>query len=130
MLEIWHAIILGLVEGITEFLPISSTGHLILTGQLLGLNQSTFLSSFDITIQLGAILAVVILYARLLLKNWHLIYKVIWAFVPSAFLGLMLYSFIKTYLLGNALVVVWSLALGGVGLLLFERWYKEPVDEA
>lgn len=126
MLEIWQAIILGAVEGVTEFLPISSTGHLILSGHWLGLSDSVFLSSFDITIQLGAILAIIILYARLLLKNWHLIYKVIFAFAPSAVAGLLLYSFIKTYLLGNALVVVWSLAFGGVGLILFERWYKEP----
>lgn len=128
MLEIWQVIILGIVEGITEFLPISSTGHLILTGHLLGLGESSFLSSFDVTIQLGAILAVVILYARLLLKNGHLIYKVIWAFVPSAVAGLALYQFIKVYLLGNATVVIWALALGGLGLILFERWYKEPVE--
>ena len=129
MLEIWPAIILGIVEGVTEFLPVSSTGHLILAGHWLGLNSSDFLSSFDITIQLGAILAVVILYTRLLLKNWHLVYKVLWAFVPSAGAGLLLYNFIKTYLLDNAAVVIWSLVLGGVVLISFERFYKPAPEE-
>jgi undecaprenyl pyrophosphate phosphatase UppP len=71
-MNLLHALILGLVEGFTEFLPISSTAHLALTGKLLGLDQSEYLKSFEIIIQLGAILAVVFLYWRSLIK-WEVI---------------------------------------------------------
>lgn len=119
------AIILGIVEGITEFLPVSSTGHLILTSHALGILETPFIKSFEIIIQLGAILAVVVLYWRLLLTNRHLIAKVIAAFVPTAVIGLTLYSLIKTYLLGNQLVVVIALAVGGLLLIAFEKRKKE-----
>ena len=117
------AIVLGVVEGITEFLPISSTGHLILTSKLLGLVESEFLTSFEIAIQLGAILAVVFLYWRKLLVDRGLVARVLAAFVPTAIIGLALHGLAKTYLLGNAKVVLISLFVGGVVLILFEYWY-------
>ncbi|MBU1038715.1 undecaprenyl-diphosphate phosphatase [Patescibacteria group bacterium] len=120
----WHSIILGVVEGITEFLPISSTGHLILVGQWLKLPASEFLKSYEIVIQLGAILAVVVLYWRRLLLNWETIKKLAVAFVPTAVLGLVFYKFIKAYLLGNSLVVLVALFLGGCGLIVFEKIYQ------
>jgi undecaprenyl-diphosphatase len=119
-----QAIILGIVEGITEFLPISSTGHLILTSHLLKLTQTEFLKTFEIAIQLGAILAVVVLYWRSLFTNLEVLKRVAAAFVPTAIAGLVLYKFIKD-LLGNSQVVLWSLLIGGVLLILFEWWHKE-----
>lgn len=118
------ATILGLVEGITEFLPVSSTGHLILAGQLLGLPASDFQKSFEIIIQLGAILAVVVLYWKSFL-NWETLKKLFVAFLPTAVIGLALYKIVKTYLLGNTAVVLWSLFLGGFALIIFELWYKK-----
>lgn len=124
-MNLLQAIILGLVEGITEFLPISSTGHLMLTGRLLGLSQTEFLKSFEIAIQLGAILAVVALYARTVFTNWEAIKRIVVAFIPTGILGLLFYKIVKTYLLGSNTVVVWSLLIGGAGLIIFELWHHE-----
>jgi len=124
-MDLFHAIILGLVEGITEFLPISSTGHLMLSARLLGLSQTDFLKSFEIAIQLGAILAVVALYARTVFTNWEVIKRIIVAFIPTGILGLLFYKIVKTYLLGSNAVVVWSLLIGGAILIIFELWHKE-----
>src|SRR4051794_5989694 len=96
-----HALIFGIVEGITEFLPISSTGHLILMGRLLGLDQTDFLKSFEIAIQLGAILAVVALYWKTLFQNFEVLKRVIAAFLPTAVIGFVLYKVIKKFLIGN-----------------------------
>ena len=115
-----HAILLGIVEGLTEFLPVSSTGHMILASTLLRLSDSEFLSSFEIAIQLGAILSVVVLYARRFLEDRDIVKKVIVAFLPTAIIGLFAYKFVKTYLLGNEYIVLWALAIGGVLLILFE----------
>ena len=130
MPSIFQTIILGIVEGVTEFLPISSTGHLIIAGVLLHLPNSEFMKSFEVVIQLGAILAVVVLYARRLLVNWALFKKVVVAFVPTAALGLLFYKIIKTYLLGNVMVVMWSLLIGGVVLLVFESWIAKRAATA
>lgn len=127
-MTILHSIILGIVEGITEFLPISSTGHMILTGLLLNLGESNFLKSFEIIIQLGAILAVVVLYWRSL-WNWAMVKKLFVAFLPTAIIGLALYKIVKTYLLGSSIVVLWSLFLGGVFLIFFEWWYQKKNNE-
>lgn len=122
-----HAIILGIVEGITEFLPISSTGHLVLAGKLLGIPDGSLAKTFDIVIQLGAILAVVVLYFRELFK-WEMIKKLVVAFLPTAVIGLMFYKIVKTYLLSNVWVVLGALLIGGVALIIFERWYAEKVS--
>ena len=119
-MTVLDAIILGIIEGITEFLPISSTGHLILASTLLKLQDTEFLKTFEIAIQLGAILSVVVLYARRILMNREWILKTIVAFLPTAIIGLIAYKFIKHYLLGNELVVVVALAVGGIILILFE----------
>lgn len=120
-----HAFILGVVEGLTEFLPVSSTGHLILTARLLGLSQTEFLKSFEITIQLGAILAVVAFYARSLLVQVDVLKRVLAAFVPTGIAGLVLYKIIKKFLLGSPDVVVASLFFGGLFLIIFEKFYRE-----
>jgi len=127
-MEILQAIILGIVQGVSEFLPISSTGHLVLTGRLLSLTQGEFLKSFDIIIQLGSILAVVVLYWRELFIKKEVIKRIIVAFVPTGILGLIFYKIVKTYLMNNEIVVLWSLFLGGLTLIAFEFWHKEKED--
>lgn len=127
-MNLLHAIILGIVEGITEFLPVSSTAHLILTSHALGLGDGEFVKSFEIIIQLGAILSVVVLYWRKFL-DFEVIKKLVVAFIPTGILGLTLYKVVKGYLLGNLTVVLWSLAIGGVVLILLRRFEKDDRDE-
>jgi undecaprenyl-diphosphatase len=119
-----QAVILGIVEGITEFLPISSTGHMILASKLLSIPETDFVKSFEIIIQLGAILAVVC-YRGLMLRSWELLKRIIVAFIPTGIIGLALYSVVKHYLLGSTSVVIWSLLLGGIALIAFEKMHKE-----
>lgn len=133
-MTIIQSVILGIVEGITEFLPISSTGHLILVGKLLGVADTNFTKSFNIAIQLGAILAVVVLYWHRLLHNREVWKKVAVAFLPTAAIGFLLYKVLKDILLSSPLLVVWSLALGGAALIIFELWHvrrthqEQPLD--
>lgn len=119
------AFILGIVQGVSEFLPISSTGHLILASHLLGLKHTEFLKSFEIAIQAGTILSVVALYWRSLLVDFEVIKRLAVAFLPTGVLGLTLYRLIKGYLLGSETVVLCSLLIGGILIIAFERWYRE-----
>jgi len=125
---IFQAIILGVVEGITEFLPISSTGHLMLTASRLGLKTTEFLKSFEITIQLGAILAVFLLYRKTLFCGLDIWKRLITAFLPTACIGLIFYKTVKRSLLANNAVVLWSLFIGGILLIIFEIFYREKAD--
>ena len=127
-MTIFYALIFGIVEGISEFLPISSTGHLILTAQLLQLPQTEFLKSFEIAIQLGAIGSVVVLYFKSLLVDWETIKRLAVAFIPTGVIGLGLYKLVKHFLLGNSSIVLWSLFIGGIFLILFELFYKEKPE--
>lgn len=121
-MNIIHSIILGIVEGVTEFLPISSTGHLILTSHILKIPSTEALKSFQIIIQLGAILAVVVLYIKEFF-NIEIIKKLIIAFIPTGIIGLTLYKIVKEYLLDNVLVVMITLFLGGIVMILIEKKY-------
>lgn len=119
----FHSILLGALEGLTEFLPISSTGHLILASHLLGLAQTDAFKSFEIAIQLGSIAAVALVYWKQLL-NFKLLLKLAVAFVPTGLVGLFLYPYIKGVLIGNPAIVVGALIIGGIVLLLIEKAYK------
>ena len=127
------AIILGIVEGVTEFLPVSSTGHLILATELLGFDADKW-AAFNVIIQLGAILAIVVLYWRPfwavlegLFKrepmSWRFVRNVLIGFLPSAILGVLLLKYIEA-LLGDPKVVAVMLILGGIAIILIERLAK------
>lgn len=123
-MTIFNSLILGIVEGATEFLPISSTGHLVLVSSLLGVVENDFVKTFLVVIQLGAILAVLLVYWRKFF-NWDLLTKLFVAFLPTAIIGLALYHIVKTYLLGNNWVVLAALFLGGIALIAFEKYHGE-----
>lgn len=120
-LSVLNALLLGIVEGVTEFLPVSSTAHLILAARALRLEESEYLKSFQVIIQLGAILSVVVLYWS---RFWNLdvFKKLVVAFVPTGIIGLAMYKIIKGYLLGNMTIVLSAMLIGGVALLVFERF--------
>jgi len=126
--DIVQAVILGAIEGITEFLPISSTGHLILAGDIIGFTSETA-KTFEVFIQLGAILAVVWFYREKVLtsikgigseKTNRFLLNLLIAFLPAAFFGLLSHSFIKHYLF-NPLTVAVALIAGGIAMLVIER---------
>lgn len=119
---IGQSILLGIIEGATEFLPISSTGHLILAEGLLGVVGSDFVKAFTIIIQLGAILAVVARYWRRFF-DWPLLKKLVAAFIPTGVIGLALYPLEHSFLLSSDITVLIALFLGGVALIVFENWH-------
>ncbi|MEK6646825.1 MAG: undecaprenyl-diphosphate phosphatase [Candidatus Firestonebacteria bacterium] len=124
-MTILNAIILGIVEGITEFLPVSSTGHLILTANILKIQGTEFIKSFEIAIQVGAILSVVLLYWKSLVFNFEILKRVLTAFIPTAVIGFVLYKLVKSLLLGNDKIVLFSLFFGGIFLIIFELLHYE-----
>ncbi|MFP5471097.1 MAG: undecaprenyl-diphosphate phosphatase [Bacteroidia bacterium] len=116
-----QALIIAIIEGLTEFLPVSSTGHMILAESLLDIKDKAFSSTFEIVIQLGAILAVLTLYIKRFFVSIDIYLKLLVAFLPTAVIGLLAYSIIKSYLF-NPLVVSVSLILGGVVLIFLDKW--------
>ena len=127
------ALILGIVEGVTEFIPVSSTGHLILATELLGFDANRW-AAFNVIIQLGAILAIVVLYWRTfwavlegMLKgsamSWRFVRNIAIAFLPSGVLGLLFINHIEA-MLGNGLIVAVALIVGGIAILVIERVVK------
>ena len=135
MSDLVIALILGLIEGLTEFIPVSSTGHLLLAKEAMGLTDPRW-NSFIVMIQLGAILAVVVLYFgrlwRVLVtlptqaESRRFAISVLIAFVPSVIAGLTLYGFIKSVLFESVQVICISLILGGFALLALERFAPKP----
>ena len=126
-MSFFHIFLLAVLEGVTEFLPISSTGHLILLSHFLAISPSDFLKLFMIVIQLGAIGAVIFFYWEKLVKI-SLIKKLIVGFIPSGVMGFLFYKHIVA-LLGEGLTVAVMLLLGGVIIILVELWYaKQKFD--
>jgi undecaprenyl-diphosphatase len=127
-MTIVEAILLAVVEGLTEFLPISSTGHMIIASAMLGIDQSTFTRIFTVNIQFGAILSVVVLYWRRFFQSIDFYYKLFVAFLPAAIIGFFLGDFIDS-LLENVLVVAIALLLGGVVLLFIDKVFIANRDD-
>ena len=123
-MTIFQSILLGIIEGATEFLPISSTGHLILAQALFGIEQSDFVKTFTVVIQLGSILAVVAFYWRTFF-NWELDKKLLAAFIPTGVIGLALYPVVKSVFFESDWLVLAALFLGGVVFIWFERTHGE-----
>ena len=137
--SIFDAVLLGIVEGVTEFVPVSSTAHLLLSTELLGLggDDKAFWDTFNVMIQLGAILAVVVVYFG---RLWgvllalpsdpaarRFVVSVVVAFLPSAVVGLLLHDFIKTVLFNSPVLICIVLIVGGVALALLDRFDVHPV---
>ncbi len=125
---ILEALILGIIEGLTEFIPVSSTGHMILTGKLMNLNlEDPFVKSFFIIIQLGAILAVVLVFKDKVFKDFNLWKKLMVAFVPTGVIGLLLDDFVEN-LLGSPSVVAYMLIFWGIVFIIIELMHKNKKD--
>jgi undecaprenyl-diphosphatase len=115
-----QSIIIAIIEGLTEFLPISSTGHMILASSIMKIQDDAFVKTFEISIQLGAIMAIVMLYAKRFLKGFSIYFKLGAAFIPTAIIGFLAYDFIKSYLFNSTIVAV-SLILGGIVLIFIDK---------
>ena len=123
-MSIIQSIILAIIEGLTEFLPVSSTGHLIITSSLMGIADDSFTKTFTIAIQFGTILSVVVLYWKRFFQTVNFYFKLFVGFLPAAFFGLLLNDFIDS-LLENVIVVATMLFLGGIVLIFVDKWFKK-----
>ena len=126
-MDIVQSIIIGIVEGITEFIPISSTGHMIIAEKLLGITEDEFTKMFTIAIQLGAILAVVVLYWRKFFdfKNLHFYFKLLIGVIPAVILGLLFSKKIDE-MLQSTTIVAFTMFLGGIVLIFVDKFFKRP----
>ena len=123
-----QAILLAIIEGITEFLPISSTGHMIIASSFMGNADNELVKTYTVAIQFGAILSVIVLYYQKFFNSLKLYLKVTAAFIPSAIIGFLLDDFIDS-LLGDVRVVGFSLLLGGILLLFIDKLLKGTNDD-
>lgn len=126
-MDVVQSIVIAIVEGLTEFIPISSTGHMIITGKLLGINEDEFAKVFTIAIQLGAILAVVVLYWKKFfdLKNWQFYIKLLVGVIPAIILGLLFSKKIDALLESTTTVAI-ALLAGGIVLIFVDNFFKNP----
>jgi undecaprenyl-diphosphatase len=122
-MSLLHTIILAIIEGLTEFLPISSTGHMIIAEAFLHTPNPGFTKLFTVAIQFGAILSVIVLYWKRFFQSFNFYYKLLFAFLPAAIIGFALGNFIDS-LLENVAVVASTLLIGGVVLLFVDKWFK------
>lgn len=122
-----QALILAVIEGLTEFLPVSSTGHMVIASSLMGIGTDEFVKLFEVVIQLGAILAVVALYWKKFIdfSKWQFYLKLLIAVIPALFFGFLLNDFIDETL-GNPIFIAVVLLIGGVVLLFIDRFFKNP----
>lgn len=126
----WQAVVLAVVEGLTEFLPVSSTGHMIIASSFMGIGQDEFVKMFTVNIQFGAILSVVVLYWKRFLRDIDLNFylKLLAAFIPAAVIGFLLNDWIDA-LLENVYVVAVTLLLGGIILVFIDKWIHAPLED-
>ena len=127
-MNIIHAIILAIIEGLTEFLPVSSTGHMIIASSAMGIASNDFVKLFTVAIQLGAILSVVVLYFKRFFRSFDFYIKLLVAFIPAAVFGLLFSKKIDE-LMESALTVGITLFIGGVILLFVDKWFNQPTIE-
>ena len=124
-MEILEAIIIAIVEGLTEFLPVSSTGHMIITQGVLGMESTDFVKLFTICIQFGAILSVLVIYWKRFFQTMSFYWKLLVAFLPAAIIGFLAGDLIDS-VLENVWVVSVMLILGGVFMLFVDKWFNKP----
>ena len=122
-MSFWHAVILAIVEGLTEFLPVSSTGHMIIASSLMGINTLEFTKMFTVNIQFGAILSVLVLYWKRFFQSVDFYKKLLLAALPALVIGFALNKVIDA-LLESVLTVAVSLVLGGIVLLFVDKWFR------
>ncbi|MCC6371016.1 MAG: undecaprenyl-diphosphate phosphatase [Bacteroidia bacterium] len=123
-----QALIIAIIEGLTEFLPVSSTGHMILATSLMKIENKNFADTFEIVIQLGAIMAVLFLYIKRFFVSINIYLKLLVAFIPTGIVGFLAYKTIKHYLF-NPFTVSISLVIGGVLLILLDKWSEKKESE-
>ena len=129
-MSLFEAVILAIIEGLTEFLPVSSTGHMIIASSLMGIQSNDFVKLFTVAIQLGTILSVVVLYFKRFFKSVNFYLKLAVAFFPAVIFGL-LFSDLIDELLESPLMVGISLFIGGIVLLFVDKWFKNAdLDDA
>ena len=124
-MNLFQTIIIGIVEGLTEFLPVSSTGHMIIAQKLLGIESNEFVKAFTVNIQFGAILSVVVLYWKRFFQTWDFYWKLLIAVLPALVLGFIFSDKIDS-LLENVFVVALMLVIGGVLMLFVDKWFNKP----
>src|SRR6187551_3066174 len=122
-----QAIVLAIIEGITEFLPVSSTGHMIIASSFFGIAQEDFTKLFTIVIQLGAILSVIVLYFKRFFQSFDFYFKLLVAFIPAVVFGLLFSKKIDA-LLENPVTVAISLLIGGIILLKVDDWFTDSEE--
>lgn len=124
----WEAVVLAIVEGLTEFLPVSSTGHMVLTSSVMGIAGSEFVKMFTVAIQFGAILSVLVLYWKRFFQSISFYIKLGIAFIPAAVIGFLFNDYIDM-VLENPFVVALALLLGGIVLLFIDNWFAANEKE-
>ena len=124
---IWEAIIIAIVEGLTEFLPVSSTGHMIIAQGLLGMESTEFVKAFTVNIQFGAILSVIVLYWKRFFQTVDFYIKLLIAFIPAGIIGFLASDYIDA-MLESVFVVALMLVLGGVLMLGVDKWFNKPTE--
>jgi undecaprenyl-diphosphatase len=125
-MNIIHVIVLAIIEGLTEFLPVSSTGHMVIASSLMGISKDDFVKLFEIVIQLGAILAVVVLYFKRFFRSIDFYVKLVIGVIPAVIFGLLFKKKIDV-LLESPLVVAVAFVAGGIILLFVDEWFNKPV---
>jgi undecaprenyl-diphosphatase len=127
-MNLLQAVLIALIEGLTEFLPVSSTGHMILASAIMKINNEEFVKTFEIAIQIGAIMAIVLMYRHRFLRGIEIYLKLAVAFLPTAIIGILAYGFIKSVLF-DPLIVAISLLIGGIIIIIIDKRVSEKKSD-